>query len=310
MKLLIGRRFLLFAGAATFAASRFAAGAESPVIPLWPDEPPGGGGPVGPPHVGSDGAITGISTPSIEVVAPGHPNGAAVLIAAGGGYRRIQVNGEARPAARWLAARGITAFILTYRLPLEGWHYGPFAPLQDAQRALRVIRARAEEWKIDPHRVGVLGFSAGGHLMGLCATRPAFDSYPLVDAVDARSARPDVAALIYPVITLEPPYDRTSTRRALIGDDPPPAASREWSVQTHVRSDCPPVFLVQAEDDPISDPQNTLIMAEACREAGVPVEFHSLPSGGHGFSIGKPGTPAAEWPNWFDSWLRSRQILT
>lgn len=232
-----------------------------------------------------------------------------MLIAAGGGYKRIELEKEAYPAARWLTARGITAFVLTYRLPREGWNDGPLAPLQDAQRALRVIRAEAERRRLDPTRVGALGFSAGGHLIGLAATRSAFASYEPIDAIDRQSARPELAALIYPVITLKPPYDHTSARRSLVGSHPDAEASAEWSVETHVRSGCPPAFLVQAEDDPISNPANTLIMADACRKAGIPVELHRLPSGGHGFGMGKPGTPSADWPGWWEQWLRGNRFL-
>lgn len=291
------------------AALRHAA-AQSATLPLWPGLPPGGGRPSGPPHASPNGAVSNIAFPSIEIHAPEKPNGAAMLVAAGGGYRHIEMGKEARPAALWLVERGITAFVLSYRLPREGWNDGPLAPLQDAQRALRIIRAGANRWSIDPGRVGVLGFSAGGHLMGLSATRSAFESYRPLDAIDRHSARPDVAALIYPIITLEPPYDRTSTRRALIGENPTPAASAEWSVQTHVRARCPPTFLVQAEDDPISNPANTLIMAEACRRADVPVELHRLPWGGHGFGMGKEETPSARWPGWYDAWLRKQRMLT
>ncbi len=291
------------------AAISTRATASSSIIPLWPGTPPGDGGPSGSLQTTDKGAVSNIVTPSLQVFAPEKANGASVLIAAGGGYKRIELEKEAYPAARWLTARGITAFALTYRLPREGWSNGPLAPLQDAQRALRVIRAEALSRHLDPTRVGVLGFSAGGHLMGLAATRSAFASYQLVDTVDSQSARPDLAALIYPVITLKSPYDHTSARRSLVGTHPDAQASAQWSVETHVRSGCPPVFLVQAQDDPISDPANTLIMADACSRAGVPAELHRLPSGGHGFGMGKPGTPSAEWPAWWEQWLGNHGFL-
>jgi acetyl esterase/lipase len=296
------RSFLVSAGVALMAGPVGAA-SNNPVIPLWPHEPPGGGGPSGPVRVSEKGAVSNIAMPVLEVFAPTRPGRAAMLVAAGGGYKRIEMANEAYPAARWLAAQGITTFVLSYRLPPEGWNEGPLAPLQDAQRALRLIRANAARYGIDPHRVGVLGFSAGGHLMGLVSTRSAFASYQPGDAIDTESARPDMAALIYPVITLKPPYDHTSTRKSLVGPHPDQQASAEWSVETHVRSGCPPMFLVQAEDDPISDPVNTLIMAEACQRAGVPVELHRLPSGGHGFGMGKPGTPTSVLPGFYATWL-------
>jgi acetyl esterase/lipase len=306
---MIDRRTLLSTAVAMLAAGPARAASANETVRLWPDRPPGGGGPSGPVKVSPKGAISNIAVPTLEVFEPPRPNGAAMLVAAGGGYKRIEIESEAHPAAQWLTARGITAFVLSYRLPTEGWEDGPLAPLQDAQRALRIIRAQGARRRVDPARVGVLGFSAGGHLLGLAAARSAFRSYQPIDSVDAMSARPDVAALIYPVITLEPPYDHTSTRRSLIGGDPAPGASAEWSVQTHVRSGCPPLFLVQAEDDPISNPANTLIMADACRHAGVPVELHRLSGGGHGFGMGRLGTPTLAWPTWFEAWLHKYRML-
>ena len=311
MAMTIHRRSLLL-GAGAMLAARPAASETVPtrggpnpaILDLWPGEPPGGGGPVGPVEVDGRGAIRNVAVPSLEVFAPSRPNGTAMLIAAGGGYKRIEMDKEAYPAARWLAARGITAFVLRYRLPREGWVEGPLAPLQDAQRALRLIRMRAAAYGIDRDRIGVLGFSAGGHLLGLAATRSTFAAYRPVDTADDLSARPFTAALIYPIITLLPPYDHTSTRVQLVGRHPAPEASVAWSVETHVRSGCPPVFLVQAEDDPISDIANSRIMAQACARAGIRVEAHTLATGGHGFGLGRPGTPSADWPAWYAAWLQ------
>jgi acetyl esterase/lipase len=282
---------------------------DRPRISLWPGSPPGGGGPNGTPDISKKGAVTNIAVPGLEVFAPSKPNGSAMIIAGGGGYKRIEEGKESYPAARWLAARGIYAFVLTYRLPIEGWAAGPLAPLQDAQRAFRLVRARASDWQIDPHKIGALGFSAGGHLMGLAATRSAFASYEAVDDIDRQSARPDVAALIYPVITLAAPYDHTSTRRSLIGRHPTDQTTQEWSVESHVSKDCPPIFLTQADDDRISNPANSRIMHQACEKADVDVEFHPIATGGHGFGMGRPGTPTQEWPRWYEAWLRKRNLL-
>ncbi len=287
------------------------ADAASEILPLWPGDPPGGGGPSGAIVENARGAISNVAMPNIAVYAPTKPNGIAVLVAGGGGYRRISMRNEARPAARWLNSRGITAFVLSYRLPGEGWAAGPLAPLQDAQRAIRLIRANATHFGIDPGHLGVLGFSAGGHLLGLAATRSAFASYREVDAADKQSARPDFAALIYPVITLKPPYDNTWTRRMLVGKHPSAALSVEWSVEDDVGARCPPMFLVQAKDDPISDPENTVIMQQACLKAGVTVELHQLQDGGHGFGMGRSGKASADWPDDFAPWLAriNRPIL-
>lgn len=309
---MISRRGFLIGGAVLATALNMpvlSARAQSTRIPLWPAFPPGGGGPSGSQQVSAKGAITNIAAPSLEVFTPERPNGAAMIIAGGGGYKRIEEGKESNPAARWLAERGIYAFVLTYRLPIEGWTNGPLAPLQDAQRAFRIVRATASNWNIDPNKIGALGFSAGGHLMGLAATRSTFASYDPVDNIDTQSARPDVAALIYPVITLEAPYNRTSTRRSLVGKHPTDEAVKQWSVESHVGKDCPPIFLTQADDDPISNPANSRIMQQACEQAGVAVEFHAIASGGHGFGMGRPGTPTAEWPIWFENWLRAQNML-
>lgn len=315
---MISRRPLLLTGAALATTARLTpaqAQAASPPtqaterINLWPDQPPGGGGPDGPEHVDEKGAVSHIATPYMTIYRPEQPNGAAVLVAGGGGYKKIEMGSEAHPAALWLAAHGITAFTLTYRLPDEGWTDGPKAPLQDGQRAVRLIRARATQYGLTPDRTGVLGFSAGGHLMGLVSSWPDFHSYAPVDSADFLSAKPDNAALIYPVVTLEPPYQHTITRKIMVGEHPTPQISAEWSVQTHIRPGAPPMFLVQAKDDPISNPMNTVILDSACKHANVPVELHQLPSGGHGFGMGKPAQPSGEWPGWYATWLKREAML-
>jgi acetyl esterase/lipase len=278
-------------------------------VMLWPSRPPGGGGPSGPVEVSEGGAVRNVSRPSLEVFTPAKPNGSAVIVAAGGGYTRIERGKEAYPAARWLTDRGVTAFVLTYRLPGEGWEDGPLAPLQDAQRALRTVRAGAADRRLDPQRIGVLGFSAGGHLLGLAAARSAFESYGPRDAIDRQPAHPAFAALLYPVVTLERPYQHTSTCRVLVGRDATPALAAEWSVQTHVRRRCPPMFLAQADDDRISDPANSRILAQACEAAGVPVEWHPFATGGHGFAMGRPGTASEAWPGLCQAWLQRLGVL-
>jgi acetyl esterase/lipase len=306
---MLDRRSFMLVGAATMFPSRLWANAVPDRLQLWPGEPPGGGGPEGSLRESETGAVSNVAVPFLEVFVPQRPNGASILVAAGGGYKRIEKGKEAYPAAGWLAELGVTAFVLTYRLPGEGWRNGPLAPLQDAQRALRMVRAAAAQFGLDPHRTGVMGFSAGGHLLGLASTRSDFHSYPAADATDALSGRPDFTALIYPVVTLEPPYGHTSTRRELIGDHPTPEARAEWSVETHVRGDCPPMFLAQADDDQVSDPANTRILEAACQRAGVKVELHRFSSGGHGFAMGRPGTPTQAWPGMCRNWLSALAVL-
>ncbi|MBS0894996.1 alpha/beta hydrolase [Tatumella sp. JGM130] len=268
------------------------------IIPLWPGTPPGGGGPDGGLRVSRSGAQSNIVRPLLTVYTPPRTEGYGVLVAAGGGYKRIETAKEALPAARWLNQRGFTAYILSYRLPAEGWNDGNLVALQDAQRALRIIRAREEH-------VSVLGFSAGGHLMGMAATRSHFDGYPPQDSIDSLPARADRAALIYPVITLQSPYNHTSTYNVLAGREATPRQQAQLSVPTFVTPQSPPFLLVQASDDPVSDPQNTLIMQAACQRNHVPVELFRYSSGGHGFAMGRPGTPTVRWPLHYQHWLQA-----
>lgn len=290
------RHFLFFSAAALLAASRARAMEAQTTLRLWPGEPPGGGGPDGPSRLSARGALSHIAQPELTIWHPPVPRGHGVLIAAGGGYQRIEMAKEAWPAARWLTARGYTAYVLTYRLPGEGWKAVGLAPLQDAQRALRLIRQREE-------KVSLLGFSAGGHLLGMAACRSDFAAYSPVDAVDDISPRADGAALIYPIISLEPPYTHTATHRILAGPHASEEVDRAWSVQTYVNAQTPPCFLAQAEDDKVSDPHNTLIMAAACREHQVAVSMYRYASGGHGFAMGRTGTPSVEWPERYAEWL-------
>lgn len=278
-------------------------------IPLWPNTPPGGGGPTGPVFVDRNGSISNIAIPMMDVYMPERPTGAAMLVAGGGGYKRIGMKSEAIPAAQWLNARGVIACVLRYRLPLEKWSIRPLAPLQDAQRALRLMRSGLVSPNINPKRIGVFGFSAGGHLMGLMAAREQFSSYTPIDKVDKLSAHANLSVLAYPVITLKKPYNKTSTCNVLIGRNAPDVLATEWSVETFVTKRNPPTFLIQANDDPIAKPINSLIMQQACEKAGVPVVRHVLPSGGHGFGIGKPNRQTANWPLLLEPWLKQYKMI-
>ncbi|MDQ0511304.1 alpha/beta hydrolase [Ancylobacter amanitiformis] len=275
--------------------------APDAVLPLWPGTPPGGGGPRGAVASGPRDARRTIARPSLTLFHPDRPTDTVILIASGGGYRRIEDGNEALPAARWLAGRGIAAAVLDYRLPGEGWKAAAAAPLQDARRALRLIRAGASGTA--PTRVGLLGFSAGAHLLALTAGAAPMGDYPPVDATDATVGSADFAAFIYPVLSLSPDLTPTSTQRLLAGRHPSPGEAARWSAETYVTPAFPPSFLVQAADDPVSDPRQAPLIARACEGAGVPVELHRLPSGGHGFGMGRPGTPSADWPRWYAAWL-------
>ncbi|PZQ82461.1 MAG: alpha/beta hydrolase [Ancylobacter novellus] len=291
----------LAAGGASAAEGVPLSQAPHAVLPLWPGTPPGGGGPQGATVSNPRDARHNISRPRLTLLHPERPADTLVLIASGGGYRRLEDGNEALPAGRWLAARGISAAVLDYRLPGEGWGAGPAAPLQDARRAIRLVRAGATG--ITPHHVGLLGFSAGAHLMALTAGRAPMGDYPPVDAVDATSDGADFAAFIYPVLSLAPDLAPSSAQRIFVGRHPSPEDAARWSAEAYVTSSFPPTFLVQAQDDPVIDPRQAARMAQACQSAGVPVELHTLPAGGHGFGMGRAGTPSADWPRWYGDWL-------
>ena len=218
----------------------------------------------------------------MAVFRPSTPNGGAVLIFPGGGYRWVVIDKEGYEMARWLAARGITAFVLFYRLPAES---GPDAPLADAQRALRIIRHRAASYGVDPRRVCATGFSAGGHVCASLFTCFATAVYSPVDGADRLSARPDGVAPIYPVISMSAPTAHVGSRAELIGEHASKALERKYNPSLHVQSDAPPTFLLHAEDDASVPVANTLMLREALIAARVPVETHLYPEGGHGFGL-------------------------
>ena len=287
------------------ALARDAMDPRSPVsVDLWPGSPPGGGGGKGEERATEDGAVSHVNRPRIEIYRPAHPNGTAIILIGGGGYARIGVGHEVMPTAQWLASIGVTPVVLYYRLPADHWPAA--APFQDGQRAVRVLRAHAGELGIDPKRIGVVGFSAGGNLAGITETRFDDTLYPSVDAADRLSARPDFAGLIYPVISLEPPYDTTRSSRELSTQ---PDAVQAYSVELHVSHDTPPTFLAQAVDDPIANIGNSLVMFDALHKNDVDVELHVFDKGGHGWGVGKPGTATTQWPDLFASWAHRAGYL-
>ncbi|HAY08118.1 MAG TPA: alpha/beta hydrolase [Hyphomonas sp.] len=288
------------------------------IIHLWPESPPGGV-PEGlaekiverdNPFGLLDRAVHEVTQPSLTIFRSPQPDGSVVLIIPGGGYKWVVIDKEGFEGARYFAAQGATVYVLRYRLPHQGWQAGADAPLQDAQRAVRVIRSRAAKDGIDPSRVMVMGFSAGGHVAGTLQT--GFDAhvYEPVDQADALSARPDATALIYPVATMHLPFAHPGSRLNLIGEAPSPDAEAAWSVDHRVRAGQPPVFLMHAEDDEAVPVENSLMVYEALREAGVPVSMHLFETGGHGFGLrGIAGTPLEAWPGLVMDWGRAQGIF-
>jgi len=241
-------------------------------------------------------------SPTLHVFRPDRPNGTAVLAAPGGGYEFVSIANEGVDLAARLNPLGYTVFVLNYRLPAEGWRDRADVPLQDAQRATRLIKSRARDFRVDPEKIVTIGFSAGGHVTASLATT-AKAAYEPVDAWDQADPHPAAVALIYPVITMTLPYTHAGSRRFLLGDSPSEALVDLRSAERHVDAQTPPLFLVHACDDPAVPVENSLMMFEAARRAKIPVEAHFPQEGGHAFGVGAPGTPASQWPTLLDLWL-------
>jgi acetyl esterase/lipase len=276
----------------TLAAIAVLQGCSSagPPLPLWPQGAPGA--------LGAADADVPTLTPFFP--SPAKATGAAFIVCPGGGYQHLAPH-EGKPVAQWLNSLGITSFVLKYRLGPK-YHYP--VELQDAQRAIRLVRSESAKWKLDPDRIGIIGFSAGGHLASMTATL--FDAgHPQAsDPIDRISSRPDLAILMYPVIAMQGPYVHHGSRRNLLGDNPDPSTERQLSTNLQVSSKTPPCFLVHGDDDRTVPVQNSLLFASACRDKGVPVELHIFEHGPHGFGLGGSDPILRAWPALAAQWLR------
>ena len=316
----IGRRGLLGMGLAVGVTPALATIADDPneVVRLWPGPPPGAPAvlPIEQitdrtPQSGFlDRFVTGTAHPMMTVFRPARPNGAAMLVAPGGGYIRVVIDKEGYEVGRRLAAAGITTFVLRYRLPGDGWTPKADAPLQDAQRAMRLIRAHAADYGVDPGRIGVLGFSAGGHLAGSLATGFDRKVYAPMDAADQVSAGPDFLGLGYAVVDLSPPLWHRGSSEALLGLGATPEMMAAYSPERQVSAGAPPGFIFHAADDPDVPVGNSLAWFAALRAAGVPAELHVFEEGGHGFGIWLArGKPASAWPDLLLAWAERHGFL-
>ena len=291
------------AGATTLTTDYHWPSAER--IALWPQGAPGRSGyraPALPPDWPAH-FLRGIERPELHVFRPAHPDGRAVLVCPGGAYLFVSIQNEGLDVARALNASGITVFVLAYRLPCEGWLSRADVPLQDAQRAIRLIKHKATDFGIDPAEVGVMGFSAGGHLAATLATSWQDTVYSPVDAADLLSARPAHAALIYPVITLASPLGHTDSTRNLVGETPDTALLAHRSPEQRVNGQTPRVFLVHAADDGAVPSAHAELMHRSLRAAGIASELHLYERGDHAFGIGRPGTGSELWPALYGAWL-------
>ena len=311
----VGRRqFLIASGGLAAAASAMPMTAlatelpdvlapwqAAPSIPLWPNGTPGGGFRRQP----ADDTLRNVEMPTLHVFRPTTTNGRALLSIPGGAYRFVSIVNEGIDIARDMAARGYTVFVLVYRLPGEGWAGREDVPLQDAQRAIRLIRSLAGEMAFDPEQVYSVGFSAGGHLAATLATGFGEQVYAPRDAIDRLSARPRATGLIYPVISHTAGVGHAESTFRLLGADPAMESILRRSPDMHVSEDTPPAFFVHAIDDTAVPLENSLLMMAAMRALKRPVEAHFFESGGHGFGAGVRGKPNGAWLDQFATWLES-----
>jgi acetyl esterase/lipase len=276
-------------------------------VPIWPGTPPDAKPRSGPEGAGPGSAlyggrpivvVTNVSQPTMTVYSPqGTNTGVAMVVFPGGGYQILAMDLEGTEICDWLNSKGITGVLLKYRVPVKKvGPYGESPPaLQDAQRTLSLVRYHAAEWHIDPHKLGVIGFSAGGHMVAATSTHYPKRSYRPVDAADKASCRPDFAIAVFPGhLTLGSPRD-----------------THTWSSPRHldlnpnvpVTSNTPPTFLLQAQNDPVDGVNNSMAYSLALRNAGVHVELHLYAEGGHAFGLRRTRFPITEWPALVEKWL-------
>lgn len=264
---------------------------------LWPDGPPG------PPAVPSD-SPTDTRVPTISMFRPARPNGVALLMFQGGGYVRI---GRGPGLGRWWADRGYTTFDMLYRLPGGGWSAGPDVTLQDAQRGVRFIRANADRFGIDPNKVGIAGWSSGGHVASSLATRFATEMAPPGSGWTDISPRADFALLGCPVVTMMDPYAHRGSRQQMFGDVRNEEEMARRSAELLVTEFATPCNLVHAADDRVVPPENSMMLFSALRAAEVEAEMHIFAEGGHSLGVGfQPGNPLSAYPGLWLDWLTRR----
>ncbi len=278
-------------------------------IPLWPGAAPDARPANGPEVAGTvvDRAghaklvggrpwtyVDKVAQPTMTVYSPeGSNSGAAVVVFPGGGYNILAIDLEGTEACEWLTSRAITCVLLKYRVPCA--KVGPYrdcpTALADAQRAMALLRSRAAAWHLDPNKIGVLGFSAGGHMVAALSTRFEQRSYPAVDEADQASSRPDFAIALYP------------------GHLAVPEKGFVLNPDLQVTSRTPPTFLLHAQDDPVDPVENSLVYYGALRKAGVPAEMHVYVKGGHAFGLRRTESPVTQWPGLVESWLKELGVV-
>ncbi len=292
-------------------ASATVVSAQSPapaaVIPIWAEGVPNKPANLLPEKDDEPFRPTNISEPTLSVFpAPeAGRSGAAVVICPGGGYRRLAIDKEGYDVAAWLNRIGVSAFVLKYRVP----QFGHPAPLQDVLRSIRLVRREAAKWGVDPTKIGVMGFSAGGHLAASAATLYDDPAGRTGAPLDSVNARPDFHILVYPVITLNGPHAHNGSREYLLGKTPASALVESLSLQNRVTSSTPPAFLVHGGNDTSVPVENSLLYYAGLRKAGIQAELHVYQHGPHGVGMLPGNGPISDWPRRCEEWLRARGLL-
>ena len=273
--------------------------AQPPIIRLWDARAPGAQG-----ELDEDTPTLAVYLPARAATATAPV--AAVIIAPGGGYRTLAMDKEGRAPAEFLNSLGVAAFVLKYRL---GPRYHHPIELGDAQRAIRLVRTRAREWSVASDRIGIFGFSAGGHLAATASTQFDAGQAGAADPIDRASSRPDFAVLGYPVISLTEAWTHQGSKLNLLGESPDPALARRLSIDTQVTASTPPTFIYHTNADTSVPVENSVAYFLALRKAGVPAEFHVFKDGAHGTGLGQQDPALREWPTLLANWLRASGIL-
>lgn len=279
-------------------------------LKLWPQSPPNQNTPPGEERyyeVNNTYRYENVSEAELYVYRPEDSinTGAAVVICPGGGYRIESIDHEGNEIAKFLSSKGITGIVLKYRLP-----YGNHEiPITDAQQAIRYVRAKAAEWKIDPKKVGIAGASAGGHLAATAGTHYTAGDSLSTDEFAKFGSRPDFMLLLYPVISLDSQIGHSGTRQNLLGSNAPAELVEEYSNELHVDANTPPTFFALADDDRVVVPANSVSFYAELKKNNVPAEMHIFAKGGHGFGIRKAGIPTDLWPELFVEWMKMMKII-
>jgi acetyl esterase/lipase len=269
---------------------------DGQVIPLWSGAAPGALGT----------ADTDIPTITVYLPRTLAANTPAMIVCPGGAYVNLAMNHEGRQVASYLNSLGMAAFVLKYRL---GPRYHHPIELGDAQRAIRLLRAHAAEWRLDPARIGIMGFSAGGHLAMSASTRFDTGDPNVADVVDRAGSRPDFAVLGYPVISMTESWTHQGSKNNLLGANPDPELAKSLSGEQAVRKDTPPTFIFQTNADTTVPAENSVYYYLALRKAGVPAEMHVFEKGPHGVGLANDDAALSEWSKLLANWLRGRNLI-